>query len=87
MLLNKEITKCPCEKCLLIPICRNRNRFPEMNFISSLDKCSLLKDYFKVSRIAKYYTDFDSDLTEKEINKRFQRVDVYLPCGNLHALI
>lgn len=86
MLPNKEVTKCPCKNCLLLPICNGRSAVPAINVISSIDKCSLLKDFLNVTAVAKTYTHFDSDLSREEIKDKINQLNTYIPCGNLHLL-
>lgn len=78
--------KCPCENCLLIPICKNRSTMAAINVISSIDKCSLLWNFLDINRVAKSFTDFDSHLSRKELQEKLDQVNIYIPIGTLHLV-
>jgi hypothetical protein len=79
-------TKCPCENCLLIPACNNRSTMAAINVVSSIDKCSLLKDFLDVNRVSKSFTDFDSQLSREELEEKLDQVNIYIPIGTLHLI-
>ena len=79
-------TKCPCENCLLIPACNNRNPIPAINAITSINTCSLLKDFLNISRVSRDFTSFDSNLSREELQKKLDQLDLYIPIDILHIL-
>ena len=62
--------KCPCENCLLLPRCNNRNSRKPLNFVISINKCSLLYQFLEITKIYIPTTEIWSDLEEKELTKR-----------------
>lgn len=83
--------KCPCEDCLLLPMCKNRSTTQAINLINATEKCYLLKDFLNIteiskSKISKRYTDFNSNLSRAELEKRLDQLDKYLPLGTLHII-
>lgn len=71
--------KCPCENCLMIPICRNRRNSNSVNIILAIENCSLLEDFLEVTRTNSPTMEFWSNLEEKELNKRLEELDKSLP--------
>jgi len=71
--------KCPCENCLLLPKCKNRHPLKSTNLIISIEKCSLLYEFLKVTKTNAPTTEFWSDLEDKELNKRLKEVDKFIP--------
>jgi hypothetical protein len=78
-------TKCPCENCLMIPICRNRSSSEGINVIKATEKCSLLSDFLKIIEISQGCVEFSSHLSRVELDKRLDQVNIYLPYGSLHV--
>jgi len=77
--------KCPCENCLLLPICKNRCEFEAINLIRSVNQCCLLQDFLK-AKPEKVDTHFDTNLPRQEFKNRLNQVNNYLPLGTLKIL-
>ena len=71
--------KCPCENCLLLPRCNNRNSRKPLNFVISINKCSLLYQFLEITKIYIPTTEIWSDLEEKELTKRLEETGKFLP--------
>lgn len=77
--------KCPCENCLVLPICRNRRNSNSVNIVLAIENCSLLEDFLEVTRTNYPTMEFWSNLEEKELNKRLEELDKSLPTKNFNA--
>ncbi|MHA1701016.1 MAG: hypothetical protein ACTSWK_01990 [Promethearchaeota archaeon] len=71
--------KCPCKDCLLIPICNNRHSYRSTNFIKVLQRCSLLYQFLKVTKINTPTTEFWSNLDNEQLIKRLNETGKYIP--------
>jgi len=77
--------KCPCENCLIIPICKNRHTRNPVNIILAIENCTLLKDYLEVTRTNSPTMEFWSDLKGEELDKRIKELDKSLPTKNINT--
>lgn len=77
--------KCPCENCLIIPICKNRHIRNPVNIILAIEHCSLLKDFLDVTKTCSPTMEFWSNLEEKELNNRIEELDKSLPTKNINT--
>ena len=77
--------KCPCENCLIIPICKNRHKSNPVNIILAIEHCTLLKDYLDATLTNSPTMEFWSNLEEKELNERLTELNNSLPTENINT--
>lgn len=77
--------KCPCENCLIIPICKNRHKSNPVNIILAINNCSLLKDFLEATLTNPPTMEFWSDLEGEELDKRLEELDKSLPTSNINT--
>ena len=77
--------KCPCENCLMIPICRNRHNSNPVNVILAIEQCSLLKDYLEVTKTNSPTREFWSNLEREVLDDRLDDLDESLPTTEINS--